>query len=90
MGIELLTTNEFKSYKKDVFERLERILELIQNDSNPKKWLKSANVKKDYGISRGKLQTMRDNNEIPYSRIMGTIYYLQEDIETLLEENKIK
>lgn len=51
MGIELLTINEFKSYKKDVFEKLERIIELIQDENKPKKWLKNANVKKDYGIS---------------------------------------
>lgn len=53
-----------------------------------KKWIKSAEVKKLLDLSHGKLQTLRDKKEIPFTRIGGTIYYNTEDIDRMMKEKQ--
>ncbi len=49
------------------------------------KWLKSKDVRDMLGISACTLQTMRNNDEIPFSRIGGVIYYQPEAIDAYLK-----
>lgn len=64
---------EFRELLLSEFRQLSRT-------STTKKWLKSKDVRKILGISAGKLQTMRNNNEIPYTKIGASIFYKEEDI----------
>lgn len=48
-----------------------------------KSWLKSRDVRNILGISAGKLQTMRNNNEIPFIKIGSSIFYKEEDVYNL-------
>ena len=40
-------------------------------------------------ISERKLQTLRSNGTLPYTRLGGKIYYLREDIEAVLRNNYV-
>lgn len=71
----------------DLKTELVREIRNIVPPAKPQKWLKSLEVRKLLGLSAGKLQNMRNNNEIPFTRIGGIIYYLEEEIYQLLESN---
>lgn len=53
-----------------------------------KKWLKSKEVIKLLKISPGTLQNLRINGTLTYTKIGGTLYYDNSDIEKLLNNNK--
>lgn len=54
-----------------------------------KKWLKSYEVKKLLGISMGTLQNLRVNGTLPYTKIGGVILYDYEDVQRMIQENKV-
>lgn len=50
-------------------------------------WVDGQNVMDILHISKRTLQTLRDNETLPYSRINGKFYYKLSDIENMLESN---
>lgn len=71
--------------KKEVVQEIENII----RDSIYKKWIKSKEVCELLGISQAKLHDLRANKHIPYSYIDKQFYYKLEDIQNVLEKNKI-
>ena len=49
-----------------------------------REWLRTKEVCKMIGVSLSKLQYMRDNGEIKFTRIGGTIFYSLDEINKLL------
>ncbi|WP_019038511.1 helix-turn-helix domain-containing protein [Psychroflexus tropicus] len=58
--------------------RLERFKEV---------WVDGQDVMQLLHISKRTLQSLRDNETLPHSRINGKFYYKLSDIEALLESN---
>lgn len=54
-----------------------------------KQWLKSGEVRKLLNISPGTLQNFRINGTLSFTKIGGIIYYAYNDIEKILEGNKV-
>lgn len=52
-------------------------------------WIDGQDVLLALKISKRTLQTLRDTNVLPYSRINGKFYYKVSDLENLLESNYI-
>lgn len=50
-------------------------------------WIDGQDVMLALNISKRTLQTLRDDNVLPYSRINGKFYYKVSDLEQLLESN---
>lgn len=50
-------------------------------------WIDGQDVMQSLHISKRSLQTLRDNNILPFSRINGKFYYKVSDIENLLQSN---
>jgi len=88
MAATIITTEDFQEFK---MELLDEIKQLLQNQSgqNPKKWLKSPEVRELLGISPGTLQNLRINGTLPYSKIGGVLYYDYQEIAQILEQNRI-
>ncbi|WP_289029264.1 helix-turn-helix domain-containing protein [uncultured Algoriphagus sp.] len=87
MEIELITLAALQSLKQEI---LSEIRELIKQKSlafNEKKWLKSRDVQRLLGISSGTLQTLRNQEKIPFTRLGGVIYYDRQELEKCLKEN---
>ena len=57
---------------------------LGQSLEEPKKWLKTYQVKNLLKISDNTLQTLRDNGTIPFTKVGGILYYSSEDINKVL------
>ena len=86
MAIEVITRedlNEFRSLLIKDFKDL-----LNSKPEKSKKWLKSIEVRNLLNISPGTLQNLRINGTLTYTKIGGTLYYDNADIDKLLNTNK--
>ena len=68
---------------------------LIKNRFNSKpqqqkQWLKSNEVRKLLNISSGTLQNLRVNGTLTYTKIGGILYYSSNDLEKVIETNKVE
>lgn len=86
MAVNILTTDDLNKFKEDLFIELRQILgkQTKQDTTKQREWLRTKEVCRMIGISLSKLQYMRDNDEIKYTRIGGTIFYNAEEINKLL------
>ncbi|MBK5722687.1 helix-turn-helix domain-containing protein [Dysgonomonas sp. Marseille-P4677] len=84
---QILTYEDFKEFEARILKEIEEIKKALPSIS-PKKWLRSSDIKELLGISHGKLQTMRNNREIPFTVIGGTIFYSLEDVNKMLDAKK--
>jgi hypothetical protein len=88
MAASIITTEDLLEFKIDLLQEIKKII----NSSEPptgKKWIKSKEVTKLLNISPGTLQNLRINGTLTYTKIGGTLYYDNTDIEKLLNKNKV-
>ena len=71
-------------------QRLEVLDHANMNPEAPFGWLDSPDVMKLLKISSRTLQGYRDNGILPFSKIGGKIFFKLEDIETILEKNRME
>ena len=64
-------------------------MKISKKEEQPKKWLKSSEVKKLLRISPGTLQNLRINGTLTYTKIGGSIFYSYEEIIKVMEQNKV-
>lgn len=84
MNIEVITRDEFNSFKQEVLAALKS-----KENNQEKKFLRSSAMRKLFNISAGTLQNMRINGTIPYSKIGTTILYDYDKIVAILNENTV-
>jgi hypothetical protein len=86
MSIEVLTKEDLSQFKTELLSAISQLLNT--NPQNKQKWLKSKEVLDLLTISPGTLQNLRINGTLTFTKIGGTIYYDQDDINKILEGNK--
>ena len=84
MNVELVTREDLKRLE-DLLKEIKQIVQPGQ--SQPKKWLKSSEVRKMLNISPGTLQNLRINGTLRFTKMGSIMYYKLEDINKVLEEN---
>ncbi len=89
MSVELLTKEDLKQFKQELFAELKELF-TSGAQSQTKKWLKSPEVRKLLSISPGTLQNLRINGTLAFSKVGGIIFYSYDDIQKLLEKNKTR
>ncbi|GAA4329125.1 helix-turn-helix domain-containing protein [Mucilaginibacter gynuensis] len=83
MAAEIITKEDLDAFEQRLLQHI-RLL-IGGSPAEPKKWLKSYQVRNMLRISPGTLQTLRVNGTLSYTKIGGILYYKQEDILKLLE-----
>lgn len=87
MAVEIITREDLNEFRNVLLNDLK---ELIQAKApQTKKWLRSSEVRKLLNISPGTLQNLRINGTLSYTKVGGTMYYDYQDIEQLLNGNKV-
>lgn len=86
---QLVTLGDLLEFKNDLLISIKAILQANPAQPN-KKWVKSYEVKRLLGISKGTLQTLRENGTLAFTRIGRPFYYDADDIQKLLIERKEK
>jgi len=87
MSVKILTTDDLESFKKELFSELRQVFSAKQKlelSKQQREWLRTKEVCSLMGISLSKLQYMRNNGEIKFTRIGGTIFYSTNDIQQML------
>ncbi|MES2113211.1 MAG: helix-turn-helix domain-containing protein [Bacteroidota bacterium] len=82
MAAEIITKEDLQEFGKTLLNQIRGLLG--QSFEEPKKWLKTYQVKNLLKISDNTLQTLRDNGTIPFTKIGGILYYNYEDINRVL------
>ena len=87
MATEIITREDLNEFRTSLINDIKEIIH--SNTPQPQKWLKSAEVRKLLNISPGTLQNLRVNGTLAYTKIGGTLYYDQTDIDKLLATHKV-
>lgn len=52
------------------------------------KLLKNKDLKKQLSISDSTIENLRNSGQLNYTKVLGTYYYYQSDVNQMLEKNK--
>jgi hypothetical protein len=83
MANQFITLADLQQFKLDLILELKKLL-ASHAPEPPKQWLKSYEVRKIMGISRGTLQTLRTNGTLKATKIGGLMFYSSDDISKLM------
>lgn len=83
MAAEIITKEDLQEFGEQLLNQMKALIGRGQVDE-PRKFIKSYQVKNLLKISNNTLQTLRDNGTIPFSKIGGILYYNYEDIMKVL------
>ena len=86
MAAEIITKEDLQEFREQLLQDIKQLLGTQLNE--PKKLLKSYQVKNMLKISSGTLQTLRTNGTLPYKKVGGIIYYQYEDLLKLTGQFK--
>jgi len=84
MAAEIITKEDLQEFGEKLLNQM-RALISGGSSEEPRKFLKSYQVKNLLKISNNTLQTLRDNGTIPFTKIGGILYYSYEDILKVLK-----
>jgi len=82
MAAEIITKEDLQEFEERLISRI--ISVMGKSEGEPKKWLKSYQVKNLLKISTNTLQTLRNNGTLPFSKIGGILFYRYDDILNIL------
>jgi len=86
MAVNILTFDDLQQFKTQLFDEISVILK--NEVQQPKRWLKTNEVKKLLQISPTTLQTLRINGSLVYSKLGGIIYYDYDHIQKTFTDNQ--
>ncbi|WPU95843.1 helix-turn-helix domain-containing protein [Mucilaginibacter sabulilitoris] len=89
MATEIITKEDLNEFRERLLSDIKSLLAGNPVQENTR-WLKSYPVKNMLRISPGTLQNLRVNGTISYTKIGGILYYKYDDIQRLLDGNRIK
>lgn len=87
MAIEVITREDLNEFRELLLSELNTLFN--SKPQQQKQWLKSNEVRKLLNISPGTLQNLRINGTLSYTKIGSILYYPYQDIQKLLEHNKV-
>lgn len=82
-------SEEFQELVRDIKELKETVLKGYESQNTPS-LLRTSEVKKLLKVGDSTLAGLRQSGEIPFTKIGGTIYYLEKDIQKLILINYSK
>lgn len=83
MAVQIITKEDLDAFGEKLIAEIKVLL--TKRTEEPKKYLKSYQVKNMLKISAGTLHTLRANGTLKFTRIGHIIYYNYEDIMQLME-----
>ena len=83
MTMDIITKEDLQVFRLQLLQDIKAIIS--KPDTTSKQWLKSSEVRQLLKISPGTLQNLRIKGVLRYTKMGGSLYYKQEDIEKVLE-----
>ena len=88
MAANIITTEDLEEFRIKLLNEIKELL-VTHGRIGIDHWIKSGQVMNKLEISPGTLQNFRINGTIPFSKLGGIIYYDEEKINEILENNEI-
>lgn len=87
MKVDLITQQDMDS----LHVKVDKLINLLEKRplTGITKWLKSSDVKKLLGCSDSSLINYRTSGILPYTKIGGTYYYSENDVNSIFQ-NSVK
>jgi hypothetical protein len=82
MAAEIITKEDLVEFEGRLLETIKKMMG--QSMEQPRKWLRSTQVRKMLNISPNTLTSMRVNGIIKFTRVGGIMYYNNEDITKMM------
>ncbi len=89
MPVSIITTDDLREFKMELLDDLKNLLS-NQASGKLKKYLKSSEVMDLLQVSPGTLQNLRINGTLPYTKVGGIIYYDTEEIQNVMDANRVQ
>lgn len=89
MPSSIITTDDLREFKIELLTEFKNILSQQRSQLTLRRYLKSPEVMDLLQISAGTLQNLRVNGTLPYMKIGSIIYYDAEEIQQIMEENRV-
>jgi hypothetical protein len=86
MAIEVITKEDLHEFRHELLKDISGIIN--GNNQKQQKWLKTNEVRELLKISHGTLQSLRLKGDLTFSKVGGTYYYANDDIEKLMNKTK--
>jgi hypothetical protein len=83
MAAEIITKEDLQEFGEQLVNQIISIIGKAKQE--PKKYIKTYQVKNLLKISSNTLQGLRDNGTIPFTKVGGILYYKHEDVMKVLE-----
>ena len=88
MPTSIITTDDLREFKIELLDDIKNLL-AKQDQGKIKKYLKSSEVMDLLQVSPGTLQNLRINGTLPYTKVGGIIYYDSDEIQNVMNENRV-
>lgn len=89
MAATIITTEDLMEFKMELLDDIKDLL-AKQSKGSLKRYLKSSEVMDLLQISPGTLQNLRINGTLPYTKVGGIIFYDAEEIQKVMEANRVR
>ena len=86
MAAEIITKEDLVEFEDRLLDKIKKMMG--QTTDQPRKWLRSAQVRKMLNISPNTLTSLRVNGIIKFTRVGGIMYYNNDDINQMLAGNQ--
>jgi len=87
MAANIITTEDLEVFRNELLKEIKELL-VKSGRVGIDHWIKSGQVMQKLEISPGTLQNFRINGTIPFTKLGGIIYYDEEKINEILENNQ--
>lgn len=85
---QLITIGDLLDFKTGLLQEIGVLFQKTITKDPEKRWLKADEIRELLRISPGKLQYLRDNGIIPFTKLGGITYYDYNEIVALMESGK--
>lgn len=85
MAAEIITKEDLIEFEGRLLDKIKKMMGMTTDQ--PRKWLRSAQVRKLLNISPNTLTSLRVNGVIKFTRVGGIMYYNNDDIDKMLSGN---
>lgn len=88
MSANIITTEDLEEFKRALLIEIKELL-ITHEKVGISHWIKSHEVMQKLDISPGTLQNFRINGTIPFTKLGGIIFYNEEKINEILENDEV-
>lgn len=88
MAANIITTEDLEEFKTALLIEIKNLL-ISHEKIGISHWIKSNEVMQKLDISPGTLQNFRINGTIPFTKLGGILFYDEEKINEILENNEV-